>query len=83
VPADSAQSAALADARARKALICPGSQKRCKFVLEEDPDGLLRIDVYLVETDFFEGCVFKHQDLDVFVYSRAGKLVRVDEAPYE
>ena len=83
VPANSAQSAALSDARARRAGICRSSQQRCKFGLDEDPDGSLRVSVYFVDTNLFEGCVFKDQDFKVFIYSRTGEFVRVDEGPYE
>ena len=82
VPKNSAQSAALADARSRKAVVCPDSQRRCQFVIDEDPDGSLRISLYFVRTDFFEGCTFEHQDSEVFVYSREGEFVRIEGAPY-
>jgi hypothetical protein len=65
LPTNSAQSAALADARSRKAMVCSGSQRRCKFVVDRDPDGSLRISLYFVETDFFAGCTFKDQDSEV------------------
>lgn len=83
VPTNSAQSAALADARSRKSMVCSGSQTRCKFVIGEDPDGSFRISLYFVATDFFAGCTFKDQDSDVFVYSRDGGFVRVTEPPFE
>ena len=81
-PANAAQSAGLADARARKAALCPGSRRGCKFVIGEDPDGSFRVSLYFVATDFFEGCTFKDQDSEVFVYGRDGKLVRIEGAPY-
>lgn len=82
VPTNSAQSAALADARSRKAPICSGSQRRCKFVIDEDPEGSIRVSLYFVETNFFDGCTFKGQDSDVFLYSREGKFVRIEASPY-
>jgi hypothetical protein len=82
VPTNPAQSAALADALSRKAKSCSGSQRRCKFSIDEDPDGSFRISLYFVETNFFEGCVFKDQDSDVFVYRRDGEFVRVEGSPY-
>ena len=82
LPTNSAQSAALADARSRKAATCSGSQRRCKFEVDQGPDGSLRISLYFVETDFFDGCIFKDQDSEVFVYSRAGAFVRIDGAPF-
>lgn len=82
VPANSAQSAALADARLRKTRVCSGSQTRCQFVIGEEPDGSFRISLYFVETDFFAGCTFKDQDSDVFVYSRDGGFVRITEPPF-
>jgi hypothetical protein len=82
VPTNSAQSAALADARSRKTMVCSSSQRRCKFAIDDERDGLLRISLYFVETDFFAGCTFKDQDSDVFVYTRDGRFVRIEEPPY-
>jgi hypothetical protein len=82
VPTDPAQITALADARSRKAKACSGSQGLCKFEVSQDPDGLLRVSLYFVEANFFEGCIFKEQDIEVFVYTRAGEFVRIEEAPY-
>lgn len=82
VPTDAGQIAALADARARKAKVCSGSQGLCKFVVNLDPDGLLRVSLYFVDDNFFDGCIFKNQDIDVFVYTRAGAFVCIDGAPY-
>ena len=82
VPLNSAQSAGLADARLRKASICADSQHHCMFGIYADPDGTFRVSVYFVERDFFEGCVSKGQDIEVFVYSRDGEFVGTEEAPY-
>ena len=83
IPTDPAQAVALADARSRKARVCSGAQTLCKFELNQEPDGLLRVSVYFVEANFFEGCIYKEQDLEVFVYTRAGEFVRIEGAPYE
>jgi len=83
VPTDPAQIAALADARSRKAKACSGSQGLCKFEVNQDPDGLLRVSLYFVEANFFDGCIFKAQDSEVFAYTRGGEFVRIEGAPYE
>jgi hypothetical protein len=31
-----------------------------------DPDGLVRVSLYFVEANFFDGCIFKAQDSEVF-----------------
>jgi hypothetical protein len=82
VPLNSAQSTGLDDARSRKANVCSDSQHHCKFSILADPDGTFRVSIYFVEMDFFEGCVSKGQDIEVFVYSRDGKFVRTEGAPY-
>jgi hypothetical protein len=82
VPLNSAQSTGLDDARSRKANICSDSQHHCMFGIDADSDGTFRVSVYFVETDFFEGCVSKGQDEEVFVYSRDGKFVGTEGAPY-
>jgi hypothetical protein len=82
LPTNSAQSAALADARSRRVTLCSGSQRHCKFVVSQDSDGWLRFSLYFVEANFFEGCIFKDQDSEVFVYTRAGEFVRIEGAPY-
>jgi hypothetical protein len=82
VPLNSAQSMGLDDARSRKASICSDSQLHCKFGIYADPDGTFRVSVYFVEKGFFEGCVSKGQDEEVFVYSSEGKFVGKEGAPY-
>jgi hypothetical protein len=82
VPLNSAQSKGLDDARARKANICSDLPQHCKYGIRADPDGTFRVSIYFVERDFFEGCVSKGQDLEVFVYDREGKYVGTEGAPY-
>src|SRR5258708_22153744 len=82
VPLNSAQSTGLDDARSRKVNICSDSKQHCKFGIHADPDGTLRVSVYFVEMDFFEGCVSKGQDLEVYIYSSEGKFVGTEEAPF-
>lgn len=81
VPENSAQSAGLNDARARKADLCSEVQ-RCMFGIYADADGTFRVSLYFVESDFFEGCVSRGQDSEVFVYSPEGEFLRIEEAPY-
>jgi hypothetical protein len=82
VPLNPAQSIGLDDARARRASICSDSRHHCKFAIDADPDGTFRVSVYFFETDFFEGCISRGQDIQVLVYSRDGKFVGTEEAPY-
>jgi hypothetical protein len=77
-----AQSAALGDARKRKAAVCRASRIRCQFDVAADDDGTIRVRLYFVATDFFEGCILKGEDHDVLVYSREGSFARIEEAPY-
>jgi len=81
-PTTSAQLTGLERARSRKKALCAASQEQCQFVILDDPGGSFRVALYLVETNFFEGCIFKYQDPEVFVYSREGELVRIEGAPY-
>ena len=83
VPKNAAQATALADARSRKTRACSSSQRLCKFLISDEPDGFVRVSLYYVESSFFDGCVFKEQDLEVFAYSREGKFARIEGAPYE
>ena len=82
VPSNSAQAAGIADVRARKEKVCSAFTKRCEFSVSGDVDGTFRVSLYFYEKDFFEGCVYLGQDEDVFVYSREGKLIRIEGAPY-
>lgn len=82
VPSNTAQSAALNDARLRKADVCFSSQRICKFGIYKNADSTLEISLYFAEEDFFAGCVSKGQDLDVLVYSREGSYLRTQEAPF-
>jgi hypothetical protein len=82
VPVNSAQVAALGDARVRKTAVCLASKSRCKFDITAEDDGSIRVRLYFVVTDFFEGCVRKGQDDDEFVYGPEGSFVRIEGAPY-
>jgi hypothetical protein len=52
------------------------------FGIYADADGTFRVSLYFVESDFFEGCVSRGQDSEVFVYSPEGEFLRIEEAPY-
>ncbi|MBB6092417.1 hypothetical protein HNQ60_001263 [Povalibacter uvarum] len=82
VPSNFAQSAALDDARSRWADVCLNSQRVCTFSIQAESDGTVRISLYLSEKHPATGCIYKGQDADVFVYSREGKFLRTDEAPF-
>jgi hypothetical protein len=82
MPSNMAQSGGLTDARSRKADVCSSEQLRCKFGIHVDADGTFRVSLYFVESDFFDGCIFKGQDLDVFIYSPEGNFLRAEEAPF-
>ena len=82
VPANSAQMAALNSVRSQKAALCSNSRQLCKFDIDGNDDGSFSISLYLVESNFFEGCIYDSQDLDVFIYTREGKLVRIEKPPY-
>jgi len=83
-PTNAVQQAALSDARSRAAVECATSRVHCKFDIDEssDADGSFRISPYVVETNFFEGCIYKDFRLNIFVYDRDGTFVRTEEAPY-
>lgn len=84
-PANEVEKAALEDARSRAPAACSGPQKRCMFSIDgyAMPDGFLRIRPIVVETDFFDGCVYTDDSLDTFVYQR-GKFLKTEQAqtPY-
>jgi len=82
VPSNAAESMGLEDARTRTASACSASRHRCMFGIHADIDGSFRVSLYFFETSFFEGCVSKGQYREVFVYSREGRFIRVEEAPY-
>jgi hypothetical protein len=82
VPMNSAQKAGFADARSRKEHVCSGAQTRCVFAIRDNDDGSFRVRLYFVESDFFDGCVFKEQDGEELEYSRDGIFVGIEEAPY-
>ena len=82
VPASAVQSAALADVRARKSKVCSGEPGHCQFVISQKADGTFEISSFFVEVEFFDGCVVKEQDLQVFEFGADGKLIRIGEPPY-
>jgi hypothetical protein len=81
VPSNAGESAALIDARSRKASFCSDSNVRCHFWLVHE-DGYIRVSAGLVRKDFFEGCVIEREDYEILVYSGAGRFLRVEEAPF-
>ena len=82
VPSSTAQQIALDDARARTAPVCKASNKRCQCAVSTDLDGTLKVSLYFVQHDFFEGCVWHGQHSEVLVYRQDGLFVGTEEAPY-
>jgi len=83
IPQNSAESAALADARSRKSGVCSASPQHCKFEVDSNSDGMIEIDLYFVEKSFFEGCIVKDRDLEAYFYNREGVFVRLGDPPFE
>ena len=82
VPENPAQSAALMDARARKAAACRSSEAGCLFEIFANDDGTIQIRLDFGRTDFFDGCVFEGSDHEELMYGREGEFIRVVEGPY-
>jgi len=51
-------------------------------MLGTETDGTLKVSLYFVQADFFEGCIWHDQHLEVFVYGRDGTYAGTEEAPY-
>lgn len=83
-PENAAQRAALQDARSRASAVCLEPGTKCIFVVGADPflDTSLRVSPVVVETDFFEGCLYRDSSLDSFIYDSNGKFMRTEGAPY-
>ena len=83
-PANMTQSIALKDAQSRASTDCSAAHSRCIFWIDDgsyQPAGLLRISAVGAKSDLFEGCAYKNNYV-VYVYSRGGKFIRTEEAPY-
>lgn len=74
--------AVLAKPRSRKPSIFSQAHARCRFWFSPGDDDTIQVSLELVRNDFFEGCVVEDRDDEILVYSRDGKFVRVDPAPF-
>jgi hypothetical protein len=73
-PANSAQTAALDDARLRKASLCASSD--CAFYLDSKPDSSIQVSVKFLQRGLvFQSCFVNGEDTEELVYDRAGHFV--------
>ncbi len=64
--------------------MCSKPRTRCKFAIHGNNffEAGITISPIVVETDFFEGCIYKDDSLDEFIYDLGGRFLRTQGAPY-
>lgn len=80
VPANAAQSAALEDARSRRAEICSDAQRPCQFRISSSRDrSEIEIRLDFIDFDARHGCVQSPYGSEILFYSLDGKFIRIAE----
>lgn len=80
VPANAAQTAALEDARSRRAEICSDAKRPCQFQISTGHDGSeIEIRLDFIDFDADDGCAQSPHGSEVLFYSLEGKFIRMDE----